>query len=416
MTDRRHARVRPLVAMLAVLSVLYPSGAVTARLNLTASSMLVMGGSTNPAGLTPRMQQELGGDPFHPERNLNPLTPVGVFGEGYIDTANNPDSPFAGWDFSVIEWPAQISVPLFGMHSYGESQQLGLAAFDTALAAALNTLGEDERVTAVGYSSSANVMVRAMRALQDQGAPAADRLEFILLGNPNRPNGGLLQRFAGLHIPILDVDFDGTTPPDTSYPTVDISWEYDAVADFPTYPLNLLAVLNSLVGGLLVHGNYFRADIDGPRAFPDTTVGNITYITLEPPHLPLLLPLYDLGFPPPLLDLVEPALTAMVDWGYDRTVGPGTPTAARLLPAIDRVTAPVTDPAINQAPGPRAQPAAPRTELTVAATARSARAERGPVHREASRRQANRRSDYSGSSRPSSSRPRLASRTLTSIP
>ncbi len=331
MTNRR-GFVRPVATVLAVLGVLYPCGTVTARLHLTASTVLVMGGSLNPAGLTPVMQQELGGDPFHPGRNLNPLTPVGVFGEGYIDTANNPDSPFAGWDLSLIEWPAQISVPLFGMYSYGGSQRQGLAAFDSALAAVLPTLGEGERVTAFGYSSSANVMVRAMRALQDQGAPAADRLEFILLGNPNRPNGGLLQRFAGLHIPVLDVDFDGTTPLDTPYPTLDISWEYDTVADFPTYPLNLLAVLNSLVGGMLVHGNYFRADIDGPRAFPDTTVGNITYITLEPPHLPLLMPLYDLGFPGQLLDLVEPALTAMVDLGYDRTVGPGTPTTARFLP------------------------------------------------------------------------------------
>ena len=79
--------------------------------------------------------------------------------------------------------------------------------------------------------------------------------------------------------------------------------------------------------------------MDGPRAFPDTTVGNITYITLKTPRLPLLLPLYYLGFPTLLLDLVEPALTVMVDWGYDRSISPGTPTTARLIPRINPITA-----------------------------------------------------------------------------
>ena len=74
---------------------------------------------------------------------------------------------------------------------------------------------------------------------------------------------------------------------------------------------------------------------------PDVTVGNITYITLEPPHLPLLMPLYELGFPTALLDLVEPALTVMVDWGYNRSISPGSPTTARLVPTINPITAAV---------------------------------------------------------------------------
>ncbi|MDQ1320012.1 MAG: hypothetical protein QG655_1255 [Actinomycetota bacterium] len=306
---------------------------------LSANTLLVMGGNRNPNGVTPSMQQQLGGDPWYPAHNTNPLTPVGVRGAGYIDAENNPNSPYAGWDFTLVNWPAEISLPMFGWKTFGESQRLGQTAADTAVAAVMPTLDDGEQALAFGYSSSANVMVRVMRELQQQGAPYSDRLAFTLLGNPNRPNGGILQRFAGLYIPILDVDFDGSTPLDTPYQTVDISWKYEPASDFPTYPLNLLAVLNSLIGGSMLHGNYYRADIDGQRAFPDTTVGNITYITLEPPHLPLLLPLYELGFPAPLLELVEPALTVMVDWGYDRTVGPGIPTGARLLPPVDPMTA-----------------------------------------------------------------------------
>ena len=94
-----------------------------------------------------------------------------------------------------------------------------------------------------------------------------------------------------------------------------------------------------MFAGPITHSNYYNADVNGPRAFADTTVGNITYITLRAPHLPLLLPFYYAGFPKPLLDLVEPALTVMIDWAYDRSISPGTPTTARLIPNINPLTA-----------------------------------------------------------------------------
>ena len=314
---------------------------VSAGIRLLTSTLLVMGGNKNPAALTPAMQQELGGDPYYPAPHTDPLYPVGNFGQGYIDTQNNPNSPFYGWDFRRVEWPAQIGLPIFGGQAYEPAQEQGVHNLDWAINSTLSTLDHGEKAVAFGYSSSANVVVREMRGLQNQpdGAPATDQLEFSLLGNPNRPNGGIAQRFPGLYIPFVDILLDGSTPIDTPYATTDISWQYDTASDFPLYPLILLSDLNALIAGPLLHGNYFPADINGPRALPDTTVGNITYITLKPPHLPLLLPLYDIGFPRPLLDLVEPALTVMIDWGYDRSIGPGTPTTARLIPRINPVTA-----------------------------------------------------------------------------
>jgi len=314
---------------------------VSAGIQLLTSSLLAMGGNGNPAALSPAMQQELGGDPYYPAPNTDRFKPAGTFGQGYIDTQNNPASPYYGWAFRPVEWPAQIGLPILGSLTYEASQQQGVQNIDSAIDSTLPTLSPGERAVVFGYSSSANVVVREMRGLQNQpgGAPAIDQLEFLLLGNPNRPNGGILQRFAGLFIPFVGIRLDGSTPIDTPYATTDISWQYDTVADFPNYPLNLLADLNALIPGPILHGNYFPADVNGPRAFPDTTVGNITYITLKPPHLPLLLPLYDIGFPQPLLDLVEPALTVMVDWGYDRSIGPGTPTTAQLIPRINPVTA-----------------------------------------------------------------------------
>lgn len=395
---------------------------VSAGVQLLTNTLLVMGGNDNPAGLTPAMQQELGGDPWYPGPNPMPYRPVGTFGEGYIDTANNPASPYFGWDFTRVEWPAQIGLPILGRWAYEPAQQQGVHNIDNAIAAVLPTLGPDETAIAFGYSSSANVMVRQMRQMQNQpgGPTATDQLGFFLIGNPNRPNGGFLQRFAGLYVPFVDVRFDGSTPVDTPYTTLDVSWQYDTAADFPLYPLNLLAVVNAFVGGL--HGNYFPADMNGPRAFPDTTVGTITYVTLAPPRLPLLLPLEFLGVPAPLLDLVEPALTVMVEWGYDRTISPGTPTTARLIPRINPITATVdlaeavaqgvhdfiddlkpTAPAVS--PGqlrsrPALQPGA--TTTAARATQRMApergtigavRASRASADRETDRHERNRRAD-----------------------
>jgi hypothetical protein len=45
-----------------------------------------------------------------------------------------------------------------------------------------------------------------------------------MIGNPNRPNGGILQRFTGLYVPILDVSFDGATRTDS--PVVDGRYLY----------------------------------------------------------------------------------------------------------------------------------------------------------------------------------------------
>ena len=311
----------------------------TAGIQLLTSTLLVMGGNDNPAGLTPKMQQQLGGDPWFPAPNTDIFKPVGTMGDGYIDTENNPLSPFFGWDFTRVEWPADISLKA----PYEAGQQQGVHNIDWAISQTLPTLSPGEKTVAFGYSSSANVMVREMRALQNQpgGAPATDQLEFFVIGNPNRPNGGIMQRFPGLYIPFLDIRLDGSTPIDTPYATTDVSWQYDGSADFPLYPINLLADVNVLLGAWLLHGNYYPADMNGTKAFPDTTVGNITYITLKPSRLPLLLPLSYLNFPASLLDLVEPALTVMVEWGYDRSISPGTPTRARLIPRVNPITATV---------------------------------------------------------------------------
>ena len=84
----------------------------------------------------------------------------------------------------------------------------------------------------------------------------------MLAGDPNLPNGGLMSRFAGLYIPILDFSFNGPAPTDTQFETVEINRQYDGFVDFPLYPLNLVADLNAVMGIAYVHP--YRFDVSLP--------------------------------------------------------------------------------------------------------------------------------------------------------
>ena len=320
------------IAVFAVIAVLGLLSSVGVGVRLLAGTLVAIGGNSNPTSVT--MIQELGGDPrslgYYPDA-------VGVAGQGYLDP-ENPDSPYAGYGFDAVGWPSQIPFTSgWDRHTtFEQSQRQGLLNLQEELRAPLEG---DGPVAVAGYSSGANVVVREMRYLQSIGSPDAERLEFLLIASMNRPNGGIAQRFPGLFVPFFNVKFDGTTPTDTPYKTTDVSWEYDPISDFPNYPLNFLADLNALLGFGLYHANYFPADMDGPRARPDTVVGNITYVTLAAPELPLVTGLKMLGVPKQLRDLLEPVLKVLVDIGYDRSIDPGVAAPASLSPTPQRLLA-----------------------------------------------------------------------------
>ncbi len=53
-----------------------------------------------------------------------------------------------------------------------------------------------------------------------------------------------------MHIPILDATIPRVSV-ETPYDTTEIVHEYDGYSDFPDNPLNLLADLNALAGGVI---------------------------------------------------------------------------------------------------------------------------------------------------------------------
>ncbi len=216
----------------------------------------------------------------------------------------------------------------------------GLKALNTAImaqyAAGTNTV-------VFGYSQSAGISTLEMRYLETLPAgqkPDLSQLSFVLNGNPNRPDGGFYERFNNAFSPFLQAlgfQTAGATPTN-AYPTTDYALQYDGIADFPQYPIDVLADANAFAGMIFVHPTYsdltpaqVALGVAQPVSPADTQT---TYILIPTQNLPLLDPLRAIPVVGnPLADLVQPDLRVLVDLGYDRTAYQDVPTHAGLFPS-----------------------------------------------------------------------------------
>jgi hypothetical protein len=190
-----------------------------------------------------------------------------------------------------------------------------------------------------------------MPLLAADGVSKSD-VGFVLLADPNLPNGGLFERLDGVTIPSLGITFNGATP-DQLYDTTIYTQAYDGFADIPRYPIDFLSDLNSILGIQYVHPTYQDLTPDQiDAAIKLDTVGDTdtTYYMLPlsdetVPYLPLLQPLLaipDVG--KPLADFLQPILTPLVNLGYGdpdfgySTAPANVPTEFGLFPDFDMVT------------------------------------------------------------------------------
>ncbi|OBF50632.1 hypothetical protein A5778_18915 [Mycolicibacterium monacense] len=252
--------------------------------------------------------------------------------------------------------------PIFGTTTFDDSVDAGVTNLDHcvqghARCVARTVNGDPDSPLVVpappfviyGYSQSAVIATIEKRRLIEQysqeGAGPPPEITFVLLANPNRPNGGVMQRFEGLYIPLLDVTFNGSTPTDSDvdgdgvqdFTTIDVARQYDGWADFPAYPLNMASTANALLGIYYLHGDYWSEGVGTP--LKQGTVGDTTYYMIPTERLPLLMPLQQLGVPSPILTALDAPLRVIVEWGYDRDPAHvGTPTRAGLIPLINPIT------------------------------------------------------------------------------
>ncbi|ULP46789.1 PE-PPE domain-containing protein [Mycolicibacter virginiensis] len=210
--------------------------------------------------------------------------------------------------------------------TFDNSAAQGLQIIEEAIQRqiAAGGVSADNPVVVSGYSQSASIDSLLMARLEQDGIDPAN-VHFVLLGNPNNPNGGLLERFAvpfgdnpdAVH---LGLTFSGAAPSDVS-PTDVYTYEYDGFADFPKYPINLLSDLNAYLGIIFNHVAYLGLtpeQISNAVALPTLDPNSLTnYYMIESASLPLLAPLRLLPvFGNPLADLLQPALSVLVNLGY----------------------------------------------------------------------------------------------------
>ena len=279
---------------------------MTPLVALTAAA-LIMGGTTHP---------------------LSVPSDSPDFINSYVNDANNNYIVLTGFCGSDSCTPVAVAtpeqfMPVSGTMTFDQSVGQGVTNLDQAI----NAQPTGTPIVVFGYSQSARIASIEKGNLAAAGSTLP--LSFVLIGNPNRPNGGILERFQGLQIPILGVTFDGATPTNTNFQTVDITRQYDGWSDFPNNPLNPLADANAAAGIYYVHGNYQGVSLG--NALYQGAYGDTKYYLIPSGRLPLLMPLAQLGVPDPLLAVVDAPLRVLVETGYDRTISPGQPTPAMLL-------------------------------------------------------------------------------------
>lgn len=244
--------------------------------------------------------------------------------------------PSAPCDVNGLFTPEGL-YPLTGIKdlTLDESVSRGLTILNTQI---LNDLSDPTKVPAgdtlgvFGYSQSAVISSLEMTQLAHENPNAP--VDFVLIGDPMNPNGGILERFDGfqtvngdtftepqLSLPSLGLTFYGATPDDL-FPTTIYTLEYDGYADFPRYPIDFLADLNAFLGlgfgNPSVHGSYpilTDAQLASAVQLPTEGPTDTTYYMI-PEQLPLLTALHSFGVPQPVLDLIAPDLKILVDLGY----------------------------------------------------------------------------------------------------
>lgn len=197
-------------------------------------------------------------------------------------------------------------------------------------------------IVITGWSQGSTVDSLVMSQLAAHGVPSDD-LHLVIVGDPNAPNGGMLERFdvpAGTNpdATFLGMTFGAPTPSDL-YPADVYNMEYDGFADFPQYPINFLADINAYLGIVFNHIAYEGLTaqqvndavlLPGSQSLGADTLTN--YYMIPSASLPLLDPLRLVPFVGnPLADLLQPDLAVLVNLGYGSTTDGWSTGAADVL-------------------------------------------------------------------------------------
>jgi hypothetical protein len=314
--------------------------------------------------VTPPIAQSSPSDPLHAliMGGTNNPTPDPKYVESIFASYIAPNPRYSGASMKGLFTPEQFwpVTPQLGNLTFGQSVTQGVTLLNTALLGPAGALTEHNSALVFGYSQSATIVtdeIHALLALPAGSQPSANQLSFMMIGDPNNPDGGLLERFPGFYIPFLNVPFNGATPQSPWHTSI-YTLQYDGFADAPQYPLNVVSDINAFMGSIFVHSTY--PDLTATQvanAVPlPTNGGNTSYYMVMTQNLPLLQPIRDIPYAGPLIaDIFQPDLRVIVDLGYS-DYGPGldyanVPTPAGLFAIPDPFTV-IPDLALGAVQGP----------------------------------------------------------------
>jgi PE-PPE domain-containing protein len=258
----------------------------------------------------------------------------------------------SGYNYLPLETPEQFcpiicsaGQPNLG---FGDSVNAGVTALQGDPQTALDA---GNNVSVLGYSQSATVASVWMNDLIANDPGHLANLHVTLLGDPNSPIGGILDRFQfpdGVgqfsltpepqHVPFLDIPLGLADTPTSGIQTDIYMGEYDGWNDFPSDPSNLLADFNALLGIETVHPFYPDPDpgvnLDTSDMITLGTIGDTTFHAIPAP-LPMLAFMFDGGPAGQFFyDSFAPFATLFDDWGYGN---PGDPGAGIEVNGIDPI-------------------------------------------------------------------------------
>jgi hypothetical protein len=311
-----------------------------------------------------------GGVPTYPDiTTFYQATADNPFGNGLF----TPEGAYPLFGGGVQQLFYNYPLDANGLPSLTTSVGQGAAILESTI---LGNQADGDGSTVFGYSQSSTLSGVTMQLLDPSGANDSglpDAPQFLLIADPNNPNGGLFERFNGfettsgqttvdpLNLASLGISFNGATPAD-DFTTNIYTLEYDGFADFPRYPLNFVSDLNAFLGIEDLHGTYLNGGVDGSGPTP-TDIANAVLLpgsensptdpcaecvtnyymidTLD--GNPVTPPLVGL-LPAPLQALLGPDLTYLINLGYgDGSLGysdtpANVPTPFGLFPDVSLLT------------------------------------------------------------------------------
>ena len=218
----------------------------------------------------------------------------------------------------VVNYPASIGILSGSLAAPGANDAIAAGQQelnDQIMNAVAN--GNGKPVVVAGLSEGTIVIDHELAYLAtDPTAPSPSDLLFASFSNPQL---GFADTYlpVGTFVPLAD--YTTQDMPDTQYDVDVVFHQYDAWANPPDRPWDLLSVVNALVGTRLYHNATALAapsDAELISTVHDSLGGTIDTYMIPSSTLPLLEPLQGLGVPENIIDGLNMVLKPIVDEGY----------------------------------------------------------------------------------------------------